>query len=155
MNININKLLILLLWILMVILVTGLILWPIYSNNLEYKFYFQNILFISMPLLLVRYIFAIKLTFLENTIIPKFVFFPLSIALILYSYNGMNEFIDFYRSNGIYYSMEKFSLDKQSFLGNYIFDQFIFFSVFSIICGIVTPFALLRSIWRVYNKGME
>lgn len=132
-----------------------ILLWPIYSNELDYPFYLNNFLFIVTPLLFFRYIFFIKFTFIENTLIPKLFFIPLAIVLIIYSYRGFNEFVNFYNDNGIFYSLEKFDLKKQDFLSKYINRQYIFFAILSMIASIIMPFRMLISVWRVYNKGTE
>lgn len=143
------------LWLLLILLLPALVLWPVYSNDIVFTFYFYNILIITAPVFFLRYIFFIKYTFIEKTIVPKLLIMPLALILGIYSYIILNEFIDFYNNNGIYYSLEDFSLDKQEFLGNYIFRQFIFFAAFTMITCIVIPFRMLISVWRVYNKGHE
>lgn len=143
------------LWILAMILLPVISLWPIYSNELDYPFYLNNFVFILTPIFFLRYIFFIKFTFIENTLIPKILFIPLAIVLIIYSYRGFNEFVNFYNDNGIFYSLEKFDLKKQDFLSTYINRQYIFFAVLSMIVSIIMPFRMLISVWRVYNKGTE
>lgn len=143
------------LWILAMILLPVIALWPIYSNELDYPFYLNNFVFILTPIFFLRYIFFIKFTFIENTLIPKILFIPLAIVLIIYSYRGFNEFVNFYNDNGIFYSLEKFDLKKQDFLSTYINRQYIFFAVLSMIVSIIMPFRMLISVWRVYNKGTE
>lgn len=143
------------LWILAMILLPVISLWPIYSNELDYPFYLNNFVFILTPIFFLRYIFFIKFTFIENTLIPKLLFIPLAIVLIIYSYRGFNEFVNFYNDNGIFYSLEKFDLKKQDFLSTYINRQYIFFAVLSMIVSIIMPFRMLISVWRVYNKGTE
>lgn len=137
------------------ILLPVISLWPIYSNELDYPFYLNNFVFIFTPIFFLRYIFFIKFTFIENTLIPKLLFIPLAIVLIIYSYRGFNEFVNFYNDNGIFYSLEKFDLKKQDFLSTYINRQYIFFAVLSMIVSIIMPFRMLISVWRVYNKGTE
>lgn len=143
------------LWILAMLLLPVISLWPIYSNELDYPFYLNNFVFILTPIFFLRYIFFIKFTFIENTLIPKILFIPLAIVLIIYSYRGFNEFVNFYNDNGIFYSLEKFDLKKQDFLSTYINRQYIFFAVLSMIVSIIMPFRMLISVWRVYNKGTE
>lgn len=143
------------LWLILILILSIVILWPIYSNNIEFKFYFDNVLFIILSLIYVRYIFLMRYTFIENTIIPKFIVLPMGIISAIYSYYAMNEFIGFYQDNGMYFSLEKFILSKQEFLGHYIFRQFIFFGVLTLITSIILPFRIVVSIWRVYNKGVE
>ncbi|MGE5356861.1 MAG: hypothetical protein ACM3PT_11550 [Deltaproteobacteria bacterium] len=150
-----NKLIFALLWFLLTGILPVLVLWPIYSNEIKFSFYFHNILIISAPVLFLRYIFFIRFTYIEMKIIPKLLLIPAGIILAIYSYYILNEFIDFYNNNGIYYSLERFTLEKQQFLGNYLFRQFIFFSAFTIITSLIIPARMVISIWRVYNKGTE
>ncbi|MBK7095165.1 MAG: hypothetical protein IPH57_09030 [Saprospiraceae bacterium] len=114
------------LWLLVLLLLPALVLWPVYSNDIDFPFYAHNILIITAPVFFLRYIFFIKYSFIEKTIIPKLIFMPVALILGIYSYVILNDFIGFYNNNGIYYSLESFSLDKQEFLGNYLFRQFIF-----------------------------
>ncbi|MBK7094135.1 MAG: hypothetical protein IPH57_03375 [Saprospiraceae bacterium] len=143
------------LWLLVLLLLPALVLWPVYSNDIDFPFYAHNILIITAPVFFLRYIFFIKYSFIEKTIIPKLIIMPVPLILGIYSYVILNDFIGFYNNNGIYYSLESFSLDKQEFLGNYLFRQFIFFGAFTIITCLIIPFRMLISVWRVYNKGTE
>ena len=150
-----SKLLFTILWGFLMIVLPILVLWPVYANDIKFSFYLHNTLIIVAPLFFLRYIFFIKFTFIEKTIIPKLIIMPLAIVLGIYSYIIVNDFIEFYNNNGLYYSLEKFNLARQEFLGNYIYSQFVFFSMFTLITCIIIPFRMLISVWRVYNKGIE
>lgn len=80
---------------------------------------------------------------------------PLGIFMVLYSYMALNDFIEFYQGNGLYYSLEHMPLEKQFFLGKYIRNQYIFFGVGAMVTSFIIPVKMLISVWRVYNKGHE
>ena len=150
-----TKFQILSLWILFTILLASLVLWPIYSNNVDYRFYFNNILFIAVFIIFFRYIFFIKTTFLENKIYIKLLIVALAIFFDIYAYMALNDFINFYQENGKYSQLTHLVLEKQYSIGNFIFNQYIFFGVAALVSGIIIPFRMLISVWRVHNKGSE
>jgi len=150
-----TKLISALLWLIFTILLISVVLWPIYSNNINYQFYFNNILFIVVAVYFFRYIFRIKHTLIENKLLVKLIIMPLGIVMAIYTYMAMNDFIDYYQSFGIYKSLEKFDLDKQYFLGDYIQNQYLFFGVAALVSSIIIPIRMLISVFRVYNKGHE
>ena len=152
---NETKILVLLLWLLLTALVTAVVLWPVYANNINYVFYFNNILFIVLFVFLIRYIFFIKYTFISNRIAVKILIIVLAIFFDIYAYSALNEFIDFYQENGKYFALEHLPVTKQYVIGVFIFKQYIFFGVAALVSGIIIPFRLLVSIWHVYNKGTE
>lgn len=150
-----NRFLIALLWLLLLILLPIAVLWPVFSNQVDYLFYFDNILFITLSVLFLRYIFFLKFTWIKNTIIPKLILLFAGIVSAVYSYYILNKFTGFYNDNGIYHSLDTMELSKQYFLGNYIYRQFIFFASFTIVTGLILPIKMLVSVWRVFNKGTE
>jgi len=150
-----TKLITSLLWVLFTALLIAIVLWEIYSNNIDYPFYFNNILFIVALMFFVRCIFMIKYSFIENTIFPKLIIMPLGIFMGMYMYMGLNYFIEYYQSNGIYYSVQQFPLEKQYFLGSYIRSEYMFFGIAALVSSIIIPFRMLISVWRVFNKGHE
>jgi len=142
-------------WIIFTIIFIAVILWQIYSNQVDFKFYFNNIFFIIVSIVFVRYIFLLKHTFIENKIIIKLILMPVAIFVAIYSYMALNDFIDFYQEYGIYAYLQHLPLKKQYSLGDYIFGEYIFFGVLAVISSILLPIRLLISVWRVYNKGHE
>ncbi len=150
-----TKLISALLWLLFTILLISVVLWPIYSNHIDYLFYFNNILFIVVAVYFFRYIFRIKHTLIANKILIKLIIMPLGIFMAIYTYMAMNDFIDYYQSVGMYKSVEQFNLDKQYFLGEYIQDQYLFFGVAAFVTSVIIPIRMLVSVFRVYNKGHE
>ena len=150
-----TKILVLLLWTLLAALSVAAVLWPVYANNINYTFYFNNILFIIVFIFLIRYLFFIKYTFISGKIAVKILIIVLAIIFDIYAYSALNEFIDFYQENGKYFALEHLPVDKQYDIGDFIFKEYIFFGVAALVSGIIIPFRLLVSIWHVYNKGRE
>jgi len=143
------------LWLVFAALLVAVVLWPLYANNVGYEFYFNNILFIVAFILMVRYIFFIKYTFISGKIAVKILIIVLAIIFDIYAYAALNEFIDFYQENGKYFAMEHLPVQKQYDVGDFILKQYIFFGVAALVSGIILPFRMLVSIWHVYNKGRE
>lgn len=139
----------------LLILLPIAVLWPVFSNGVDYIFYFHNILLIILSALYVRYIFFLEFTWIKNTIIPKLILMFAGIFSAVYSYYILNKFTGFYNENGIYHALNSMELSKQYLLGNYIYRQFIFFASFTIVTGIIIPVRMLISVWRVFNKGTE
>lgn len=150
-----TKLITSILWVIFTILLIAIVLWQIYSNNIDFPFYYNNILFIAVLMFFLRCIFFIKYSFIENTIFPKLLIMPLGIFMAIYLYMALNDFIDYYQSNGIYFSVKQFPLEKQYFLGSYIKNEFIFFGVAAFVASAIIPFRMLISVWRVHNRGHE
>lgn len=137
------------------ILLPAAVLWPVYSSQTDYLFYFENILLIVLSVLFVRYIFFLNFTWIRNTIIPKLILLFAGIVSAVYSFIVLNDFMGFYSDNGIYHSLDSMELSRQYFLGNYIYSQFVFFASFTIVTGFILPVRMLVSVWRVYNTGRE
>lgn len=137
------------------ILLPAAVLWPVYSSQTDYLFYFENILLIVLSVLFVRYIFFLNFTWIRNTIIPKLILLFAGIVSAVYSFIVLNDFMGFYSDNGIYHSLDSMELSRQYFLGNYIYSQFVFFASFTIVTGLILPVRMLVSVWRVYNTGRE
>lgn len=142
-------------WVVFTVIFIAVILWQIYANQVDYQFYFNNILFIIVGIVFMRYIFLLKHTFIENKIIIKLILMPIAIFVAIYSYMALNDFIDFYQEYGKYANLQHLPLEKQYSLGDYIFGEYIFFGVIAVITSIILPIRLLISVWRVYNKGHE
>ena len=143
------------LWLIFTLLLIAIVHWPIYSNQIDYQFYFNNILFLIVFIVFFRYIFLIKHTFIENTIFIKLIIMPLGIFMSIYSYMALNDFIEFYQGNGIYFLLDHFSLEKQTSLGNYIQRQYMFLGVAALVTSVIIHMRMLISVFRVYNRGHE
>lgn len=147
-----------LLWWLITCIVIVLTVQPIWGNFQVKDFLYELILFQLIFITYVRHLFGLKNTFLAHAqkvkVVLIFVSLPLAFYLIQLFFNyqdfldkqneGMVEFDQFFA--------EGISLDRHGYTMEYLTKVYLFFGLSAIISVVVSPFRLLLSYWRVYNK---
>ena len=141
------------LWILLALLICLLVLLPIITHTRDFPFYPVNAVFILTLFILFRHTFFLKHSLIGKMQYLKLALIFLSIPLVwqLISYlNGFITYVDDYSYEPILSHLNYTAREKMEV---YIRTEMIFFGVASIVIGIIFPFRLLVSIWRVRNKG--
>ena len=129
-----------------------ILLAPIWQAQVEYPFYVKNTAFIIIGVMLVKHIFFLKYTWLNNFQKLKILFIPLSIPMILILIRTLNSFTAFADQVALAELMPDLSFERQRFLSRYIKAEFIIVAVVAISAGILFPFRLLVSVWREVNN---
>ena len=66
---------------------------------------------------------------------------------------AMSDFNNFLEEKGLQTLVTHLHVEAQSNVINYIKSEMIFFGVGSVIAGIILPFRMLISLWRMKNRG--
>ena len=140
-------------WLITAILLIGVLL-PIYTNVPNYPFYFINAIYIITFITLTRYIFLLKHTFLAKRQRIKLILIFLCIPFVFYLGQELNYFQTFLDEEGLDAVVGALPFLDRAGMIQYIRNEMILFGVGSIICGIVLPFRLMISIWRIRNRRL-
>jgi hypothetical protein len=145
-------------WWLLTAIVAFLVVQPLWVDFKRYDFIYELILYVIVFITFARYVFFLKYTFLAYFQKMKFLLIFASIPLIFYLVQEFFEFQDFLeRQNSglqeaeIYFKDDMGFQDREDTLA-YLSKVYTFFAIAAIITVIITPFRLLKSYWRVYNK---
>jgi len=155
---RVGKLLMELIWWLLTGIVAWLVARPLWSEFVQYEFIHELILFIIILITYARYLFLLKYTFLSHFQAGKFILIFVSIPLIFYliqlffnyqdflekQSEGMEEYQVYFRAN--------MTFSEHGEVLNYLTKVYSFFALSAIITVVISPFRLLLSFWRVYNK---
>ncbi|MCR9286066.1 hypothetical protein OAF63_03075 [Saprospiraceae bacterium] len=139
-------------WVVTFIIIIGAI-FPIYQVLDEYPFLVANIIFIVVFITLARYIFLLKHTFIAKKQRLKIVLLFLCIPLAFYLIDQINHFRAFLDEDQFEVYVKNLSLSQRSTITKYITAEYLFFSVGALISTIIFPFRMLKSVWRVRNRG--
>lgn len=145
-------------WWLFTFTATFFIVQPLWKDFRNYQFIHQLILFIIVFITYSRYLFFLKYTFLAHSQKAKFALVFLSLPFAFYlgtNFFELQSFLDKMSEGMVEYESyfrDRIS-DNQRFIAlNYLNKMYTFFGVSAIIAVIFSPFRLLLSYWRVYNK---
>ena len=143
-------------------LITAIVVWmvaePLWGNFVQYEFVYEAIMYVIVFITYARYLFLLKYTFLAHFQVMKvlliFAALPLAFYLVQVFFNyqdflekqnqGMIEFQIYFR--------EGITATEHFETLNYLTKVYSFFGMSAIICVVISPFRLLLSFWRVYNK---
>lgn len=139
-------------WAFTAILTTAVLL-PIWQNAPTFPFFFANAFFIIVFVTFTRYTFLLPTTLLARSKWIKV--FVMAIAGILFFVmsTALSDFHNFLEQEGLQTIVTHLNVQQQTSVINYIKNEMIFFGVGSVIAGIVLPFRMLKSIWRMKNRG--
>lgn len=139
-------------WIGVTLLVSTLILFPIYYVAREgYLFYISNFVAIFIFLSLTRYIFMLKHTPFARVKWFKFLWIFLPIPLLMLSIDNMMEFQQYLEEEGTYALIKANNGDIKFSVIQWIRSQYIFFGVGAIIVLLLIPVRMIISFWRTTN----
>lgn len=155
---RLGKLLMELIWWLL----TGVIAWmvtqPLWSKFVQQHFIYEVILFVIVFITYTRYLFFLKYTFLARFQAMKFILIFASIPLAFYLIQLFFNYQDFLekQNDGMVefqsYFKEGITFNEHYETLQYLTKVYSFFGLSAIIAVIISPFRLLISYWRVYNK---
>jgi hypothetical protein len=149
-----SKLILELIWWAVTIVITTLIMLPIYNAlGSEYPYYFPNIIFIVIFITLTRYIFLVKYTFFADVPLIKIVFIFLPIPIFFFCIDALYDFQRFLDEEGVISLLGHLHVDDQYALAKYVRYQKIFFGTGAIITLAMLPIRMIISLWRRKNRG--
>jgi len=81
--------------------------------------------------------------------------FIIAVSAILFFImtTALSDFHNFLDEQGLQTLVEHLNVNAQTRLMNYMKSEMIFFGVGAIISGLILPFRMLISLWRVRNRG--
>ncbi|MEY3321371.1 MAG: hypothetical protein RLZZ417_954 [Bacteroidota bacterium] len=135
------------------VILAFLVLLPLTNKQVDYPFFIENTVFIFTFVLVTRYLFFLKYSFLAKQQVAKvglvFIFIPFIFYLIS-SLHGFRTFLD---EEGMYVPMQNLPADKGQKLGDYMYYEMVFFGSGAIVASIIFPFRLILSVWTLKNRG--
>jgi len=140
-------------WWIFTAVILGGILYPILTNVEGFPFLISNIFFVVSFLTLTRYIFLLKHTFLAQRELLKIALSFLCIPLLFFLVKDFIYFRNYLDETGLETLFQKQSLEEQNRMVQYIRSEMLFFGVGSVLSGLLFPFRMLVSVWRVRNRG--
>jgi hypothetical protein len=109
--------------------------------------------FIITFVLVTRYLFFLKYSFLATQQVLKVGLFFLFIPFIFYLFSCLHGFRTFLDEEGMYYPMRNLPAENAVWLGNYMYYEMVIFGTGSIVASIIFPFRLIISVWTLRNRG--
>jgi hypothetical protein len=118
-----------------------------------FPFSFQNILLIVFFITFTRYIFFLPLTLIARAKWIKVAIILSAVLFLFITATAMIDFRNFMDERGLQTLVENLDVQLQTRRINYIKHEMIFFGVGSLITGVLLPMRMVRSLWRMRNKG--
>lgn len=141
-------------WIAITIVIIGLFILPILTTlGSAYPFYVENILFIIIFVTFFRFMFFTKHHWFGWSIPVKLILLFSIIPVLMFLSDGFMLFQGFLDEEGIYSMMDGYSIQKQRNMARFIKTEMIFNFTGALICTVMLPFAMLRSIWLQKNRN--
>ena len=141
-----------LIWWIGSLAILSIVLLPIFKNIVNYPFFYTNTLFVLSFLLLIRYIFFLRLSWLAKKQIIKLILLFLSLALTFHLISELNFFQTYLDEKGLEQVIGNLNLKQTNNMSSYIRNEMVFFGVGSIISSILFPIRMMISIWMVHNR---
>lgn len=140
-------------WILTSIILSVIVILPIYMYGVAFPFLFINIVFVIGFLTFSRWLFLWKYTPYAWSKILKISLIFLMIPVIFTGINKFYDFRNFLDEIGIQELVSNFNENEQRSLSIYIRSEMIFFGTAFIISSILIPFKMIWNIWKQINRN--
>ncbi len=142
-----------LIWWLFTLILIVIVLLPIWLNAPHYPFFYQNTILITAFVTFTRYIFFLPLTLIARKKWIKLFIIGASAILFFILTTALGDFRNFLEEEGLQTLVEDLRVQDQTRMIDYMKSEMVFFGVGSIISGVVLPFRMIISLWRVRNRG--
>ena len=149
-----NKLTLELVWWLITLVVSVLVILPIYlSIGGDYLFYIENVVSVIVLITLARWILTLRHNFFSHNKKVKLVLIFAMIPLFFICYDNLIDFQAFADEYDLNTMLGKLDSNGQVSMAKYIKYEYIFFGTGAIMCTVFIPFRMVISLWRQINKG--
>ncbi len=148
-----QKIIIELIWWFFTLILAVLVLLPIWLNVPLFPFFYQNIILIAAFVTFTRYIFLLPVTLIARQKWIKVFIIAVSAILFFVMTTAVGDFHNFLEEEGLQTLVGDLHVKEQTRMMNYIKSEMVFFGVGSIISGVILPFRMIVSLWRVRNRG--
>lgn len=142
-----------LIWWAFTVILAAIIIFPIWINAPLFPFFFQNIILVAAFVTFTRYIFLLPSTLIARQKWIKVFVIAVSAILFFVLTTALSDFHNFLDEQGLQTLVDHLNVNAQTRMMNYMKGEMIFFGVGAIIAGIILPFRMLISLWRVRNRG--
>ncbi len=142
-----------LIWWAFTFILAAIIIFPIWINAPLFPFFYQNIILVAAFVTFTRYIFLLPTTLVARQKWIKGFVIAVSAILFFVLTTALSDFHNFLDEEGLQTLVEHLNVNAQTRIINYMKGEMIFFGVGSIIAGIILPFRMILSLWRVRNRG--
>ncbi|HUR31536.1 MAG TPA: hypothetical protein VMZ69_08875 [Saprospiraceae bacterium] len=152
-NLRAQKLKVELGWWLFTLILICIVLLPIWRNAPTFPFFGENIFLIAAFVTFTRYIFLLPTTLIAREKWIKLFIIAIAAILFFVMSTALSDFHNFLEEKGLQTLVTHLHVQAQSNVINYIKSEMIFFGVGSIIAGVILPFRMIVSLWRMKNRG--
>ena len=137
-----------LVWIIVFLIISAIIIFPVYQKIPEFPFLKINFFTIFLFLYLSRYILFLKKSILKDKRLLLKIMFFLFIPTVLFLGDSFFTILAFFKEYGFSFIPERFSYLEAKTLGNYLKTEITFFGIASIITAVIFPFRILFYLWK-------
>ena len=148
-----HKIIVEVMWWLFTFILVIIVLLPIYLKVPLFPFYYQNILLITCFVTFTRYIFLLPTTLIARKKWIKVFIIAISAILFFIMTTALGDFRNFFDEEGLQTLVGDMNVKEQTRMMHYMKSEMVFFGVGSIIAGILLPFRMIISLWRMRNRG--
>lgn len=139
-------------WLLTVILTTVVLL-PVYQAGIVFDWWHYNILYLIGAFTLLRYLFFFRYHPLEKSRVFK-VLAIFAVPLLFFPIlEGLHSFLEYSDRVGLQSFMSHLTIQKQNWFEQYIRTEYILSGVTCMIGAFALIIKMIRSLWRQYRFG--
>ena len=139
-------------WVFTGVLILG-VLFPIWLKAPLFPFFIENTILIAAFVTFTRYIFLLPSTLIARLKWIKVIIIAVAAILFFVLTTALGDFNNFLEEEGLQTIVPHLHVKEQKRMMNYIQNEMIFFGVGSIISGVILPFRMIVSLWRMRNRG--
>ncbi|WP_026231682.1 hypothetical protein [Neolewinella persica] len=144
-----------LLWWAFTLVLTGLMLLPIYTQLPDFPYLAANAVYIVVAITLTRYLFFLNISWLRDHLLVQGALSILLLPLIFGMVQYFNSFIRFFDDNGPDFLVQNLPKDTAGIINGYLQAEYRFFAVWAIIAALMMPLRLLYNVWMRYRAGVR
>lgn len=138
-------------WWAFTLVLTALVLLPIYSYRVDFPFYVYNTAFLIVAITITRYIFSLHMNWIRDRFLLQGVLSFLMIPTAFLLGQGLNEYITYLDNNGPDALIRQLSAADGLRMSAYLNSEYFFFGIWSVIAAIVLPFRVIYRVWTRYK----
>lgn len=148
-----NQLGVELLWWIFTLVLTALVLLPIYDRQIDFPFYMYNAVAVIAAISLTRWLFLLNISWLRGRFILQAALVFILIPLLFFLGQGLNEFITYLDNNGPDYFVRNLPEQYAKAMNTYLRSEYFFFGIWAIVAGVLLPFRIFHHVWKYYKSS--
>ncbi|MEL6142407.1 MAG: hypothetical protein AAFQ37_07150 [Bacteroidota bacterium] len=139
-------------WGLFAIILTILVLLPVYFNRIPFPFYVQNAVYVVAAITITRYLFFLPISWIRERYLIQGGFAFLMIPLVFWMVWGLNQFITYLDNEGPDVLVRHLSGDFAGGMNAYLRTEYFFFGIWASVAGGILPFRIIYYVWSTFIK---